>query len=269
MLLVRVLAALLFVSVLVPSAFAGGDENSFLTPAYFKRVFNDVVETPQKPLSWDKKDWLIAGGVVGASFAAFAIDDSVRKYYENPGHQNAFLDSVSDATTHFGDYKVQLPLITGSWVAGMATGNETLKKIAADGAEASFIAAGLITPALVYISGRALPDTGEDAMKFRPFTPMRYSYPSGHTTEAFAMATVLDQNLRRHFGYWPTPFLYALAAGTAHSRVYDDVHYVSDIILGAGIGWAVGYWIANKPRNADRAVLLLPRQDGAAVAMRF
>ena len=255
-------------SLLPPAVKAAGDENNLLTPTYIKRVGGDLAELPAKPFHWDRSDWFIAGGVAGATGLAFIADDSIRTYYR--GHRSGFLTSVSDVTTHFGDYRMQLPIIAGFWASGLATGNGTLKKIAADGAEASFIAAGLITPALVYISGRDLPNANEDAYKFKPFTWGRYSLPSGHTTEAFAMATVLDQDLRSTFGYWQTPVLYAMAAGTAESRMYDGAHYLSDVILGAGIGWSVGYWIANKPRNTGGAgVMLIPSANGAALAMKF
>ncbi|MCX5783767.1 MAG: phosphatase PAP2 family protein, partial [Elusimicrobia bacterium] len=126
---------------------------------------------------------------------------------------------------------------------------------------------GMVTPLIVYISGRALPNAEEHAMKFKPFTPGRFSYPSGHTTEAFAVATVLDQNLRKHLGYWHTPIVYGMALGTAHSRIYDHTHYLSDVILGAGIGWSIGYWISNKQRNS--AFSVLPSPDGATLAYSF
>jgi membrane-associated phospholipid phosphatase len=246
------------------------DETKFPSPAYLKRAWGDLKELPTKPFHWHAKDWLIAGGVIGASFTAFIADGAIRTHYEQPENRGGFLTSVSDITTHFGDYKFQLPFIGGMWIAGMTTGSNVLQKTAGDAMEASLIAAGMITPALVYISGRNLPGNGENAMRFEPFTPRRYSYPSGHTTEAFAVATVLDQDLREVFGYWHTPLVYAMAIGTAHSRIYDHKHYLSDVILGAGIGWAVGYWISNKPRNkGKRSTFLIPKPGGMVIAHKF
>ena len=260
----KVLLCLFLLAAQVP---ARADENAFLTPPYLKRAGNDFLELVTMPARWDKKDWLIAGGIFGASFAAFAVDDDIRTHYRK--HRSGLLKSVSSVTTHFGDYKYELPVIAGTWAVGLATKNKTLGKIAADGAEASIFAAGMVTPLLTYATGRRLPRDNENAMKFKPFTPGRFGYPSGHTTEAFAMATVIDQNLRKSCGYWPTPFLYAIAVGTAHSRIYDGAHYLSDVVLGAGIGWAVGYWIANKPRNVETAVSVIPISGGAALSFRY
>jgi len=119
----------------------------------------------------------------------------------------------------------------------------------------------------VYITGRALPSAGEHAMKFKPFTPNRFSYPSGHTTAAFALATVLDFDLREQFGYWHSPIVYGMAAAVAESRVYDHKHYLSDVILGAGIGWSVGWWISTKERNKTTAFILSP--NGLAMTWKF
>ncbi|HUT86207.1 MAG TPA: phosphatase PAP2 family protein [Elusimicrobiales bacterium] len=258
-----------FLNFTVYPAFAGADEDVYKlpTPTYAKRFWGDLKELPVKPFHWSTKQWLLAGGILGASFSAFIIDDSIRQHYRD--HRSGLLTDVSTFTTHFGDYKMQMPIILSIWTLAVATNSSKLHKMAGDAAEASVIAAGLITPLLVMISGRDLPSADEHAMKFEPFTSDRYAYPSGHTTAAFALATVLDQNLRDTFGYWQTPLLYAIAAGTAHSRIYDHTHYLSDVILGAGIGWAVGYWISNKPRGETKTTLIFPTPNGIALAYRF
>jgi membrane-associated phospholipid phosphatase len=64
--------------------------------------------------------------------------------------------------------------------------------------------------------------------------------------------------------------VYGMAAGCGISRVYDHTHYVSEVIFGAGVGWAVGYWISNKPRNQDeQTVFILPFDNGAKIAYKF
>jgi len=274
--LLKSVQALLIAALLVPAAKAGGDETVFLSPAYGNRVLKDIIEVPTKPFHWDKTDWTIAGSVIGATGLAFIADRAIADYYRNGDHRSGFLTSLSDVTTHFGDYKMQVPLIMGIWVTGLATDDKTMKKIAGDATEASLIAAGVINPAIVYLTGRALPCDNMDPYKFEPFTPRKYSFPSGHTTAAFALATVLDQNLRSHYGYWQTPILFAMASGTAVSRVYDQTHYISDVIFGAGVGWAVGYWVSNKPRSTGDSnksdkptVQLFPSLSGMTAMIKF
>jgi undecaprenyl-diphosphatase len=65
--------------------------------------------------------------------------------------------------------------------------------------------------------------------------PDRFSFPSGHTMNAFAIATVLA--LR----YPPlSPALSVLAAGIGVSRVLLGLHFASDVLAGALLGLAIG-----------------------------
>jgi undecaprenyl-diphosphatase len=65
--------------------------------------------------------------------------------------------------------------------------------------------------------------------------PKDPSFPSGHTTIAFAAATVLSYYRPR---WAPAFFLLAVAIG--FSRIYDGVHYPLDVLGGAILGLLVG-----------------------------
>jgi membrane-associated phospholipid phosphatase len=92
----------------------------------------------------------------------------------------------------------------------------------------AFITAGLIEYTLKYVVGRPRPAAAE------PFNLELDSFPSGHATSVFAVATALASAypaLR-----WP---LYGLATAIALGRVYLSRHYLSDVIAGAFIGFAI------------------------------
>lgn len=65
--------------------------------------------------------------------------------------------------------------------------------------------------------------------------PDRFSFPSGHTTAAFAVAVALTGE-----GAWLGPAAMALAAGIGVSRVYLGAHYPLDVAAGAVLGSVAG-----------------------------
>ena len=65
--------------------------------------------------------------------------------------------------------------------------------------------------------------------------PRDPSFPSGHTTVAFACATVLS-----YFAPRLAPLLFLLALAIGFSRVYVGVHYPLDVLGGAALGVVLG-----------------------------
>ena len=62
----------------------------------------------------------------------------------------------------------------------------------------------------------------------------RASFPSGHSGTAFLTATVLSAYFNREI------IFFTLAATVAFSRIYLEDHYLSDAIVGSGIGLLIG-----------------------------
>jgi membrane-associated phospholipid phosphatase len=65
-----------------------------------------------------------------------------------------------------------------------------------------------------------------------------HSFPSGHTTTAFAIAAMLACHFRKN---WSCLISFILAAGVGYSRIYLGQHFVPDVLAGMmlGIGTAI------------------------------
>jgi undecaprenyl-diphosphatase len=74
-----------------------------------------------------------------------------------------------------------------------------------------------------------------------------HSFPSGHAATAFACATVLASLAPR----WRVSF-FVLAALIAFSRVYNGVHYPTDVLGGSALGLLVGLGVLRVTRRGWR-----------------
>ncbi|MGN6214504.1 phosphatase PAP2 family protein [Parafilimonas sp.] len=78
----------------------------------------------------------------------------------------------------------------------------------------------------------------------RPDSSAYTSFPSGHTAQAFAAAAMLSEE----YGYrykWVPYLSYGLASTVGALRIVNNKHYLSDVLVAAGIGilsTKVSYW---------------------------
>lgn len=81
----------------------------------------------------------------------------------------------------------------------------------------------------------------------RPDGTDNHSFPSGHTATAFMMATMLS----KEYGYlspWVSVGSYAVATTTGLMRIANNKHWLSDVMVGAGVGiiaTEMAYWITD------------------------
>lgn len=79
----------------------------------------------------------------------------------------------------------------------------------------------------------------------RPDGSDRNSFPSGHTANAFVAAEFMHQEYK-HLSPWYSVAGYAVAATTGYLRMYNNKHWFSDVVAGAGVGIAatkLTYWL--------------------------
>jgi hypothetical protein len=102
--------------------------------------------------------------------------------------------------------------------------------------ESSIVAASIVLP-IKLIVGRKRPEDTDKIMDFG-FHDFDASFPSGHTAVAFAFfgsyASVYNKGI--------TPYLlYSIPVLIGFGRIYQDKHYLSDVVAGAVIGLSSVY----------------------------
>ena len=118
---------------------------------------------------------------------------------------------------------------------------------------------GAVVNSVRLLTGRARPNNKEATQEwnglwrgseFLLFENKYHSFPSGHTGVAFAVFGVPLFANRRH-GWWAL----LIAAAIAWSRIYLNVHHLSDVMVGALVGLVTAYlvWERLGPR-VDRSL---------------
>ena len=180
-------------------------------------------------------DWILGGLFLG-SFAATEIE-GVEEIDEviapRPGDRGAAHRWIG---RNYGRLEVISALSGATFLVGAATGSEATARVGLRSLEALLVNTGLTTVLKVGF-GRSRPYTGSDEDRYRPFTWSRdeWSFPSGHTSNVFAIATTLSLELGDDAPWLPF-VVYPLAGWTGLSRILDEKHYFTDVLAGAAVG---------------------------------
>ncbi len=169
-----------------------------------------------------------------------------------------------NATDQVGDWKYAVPAAGAVFAASLLTRDTRFQDAAFTSLE-SALYGNFLSSFLKGVAGRARPRALEGPYDFKPFTKQR-SFPSGHTTVAFALVTPW-------VAYYPGPVtygLFVLTTGTAVARVVEGAHWSSDVVAGAALGTLIGFALANRhgrhPDGLSVTPVLTP--GGAGFALR-
>lgn len=158
---------------------------------------------------------VLAGGAIAA--AAHTQDPPVTRSLGN----SAAADTTFDAGSTLGGGYVEGGLAGAVYAIGLIGHHPRVAALGSSLLEAQAVN-GVLTQATKYAVQRRRPDGG------------RFSFPSGHTSATMATADVLEQA----FGWKVGLAAYAGVAYVGISRVAERKHYLSDVLFGAGVGFA-------------------------------
>jgi membrane-associated phospholipid phosphatase len=195
-----------------------------------------------------RSDLYVMGGFALGTIALFPLDEHLAQEFRKDNLvSNKTLRNLSTNVRFFGGPG---PFIIGGtvYLGGRLFRVRRAAELGLHGTEAVLV--GLSTAGVLkLVLGRARPylvgDTLPHNFKFgRGWKSEDYkSFPSGHATAAFSAAAAVTAEASE---WWPQHTLligavmYGGASMVGLSRMYDDKHWASDVLVGAAVGTFAG-----------------------------
>lgn len=210
---------------------------------YIKNFFIIGGDIATAPAHFDNHDFVNLGLTAAITAGAFLADNTVRDF---AGRNHS---SFNDGMFSIDKYAIEFAVISIGGIGGygLAANDYKAKELGLKLAEAVFYSE-VLGEVIKVAAGRSRPFTGKGHSDFNPlsFADEKNSFPSGHTILAFSFATVMaaeNDNIIWKVGW------YTLAAVMSGARIYHDMHWISDVAMGACIGYFIGDFTVNHYTN--------------------
>ena len=250
------IALVIILTILWGNSLLAQDTSSQDSKQSFKYTFaqfgRETVDFVKQPAKWDGNDWLTIALVGAGTFLVAQADQPIRT--DVLKDQRYYYSAPIVAGRVWAEIYSPVILFSGFAAFSLLTNDIGSRKIAYEIGQASLYA-GALSFVLKLVIGRSRPYLNEGNSFFRPFSSIfnqdNKSMPSGHSTVAFILSTVLSRNAK-------SPVLkvlaYLPAVLTMISRVYQDQHWVSDTFAGAALGYFVATWVVDQHEESNSPI---------------
>jgi membrane-associated phospholipid phosphatase len=232
------------------------NENTRITfKNYFVLLVSDMKQEFTQPFHMKKKDWLNFGKFAVIEVALGFADESIQQEAMRFTSRNPGVKNTGNYISKFGG------VYEGYTLAAIATYGLVFKKrkmvTTTLLATQAYLVGGALESVTKFLAGRTRPSyydpsveaeptflgpfskTGKDASGKTVYS----SFPSGHTTVAFAAATVFASEYKNI--KWVPIVAYSAATLIGLSRITENQHWATDVVAGAAIGYLAGINVVN------------------------
>lgn len=226
---------------------------------YWKNYALAPLEMVKRPFAMDRDSLIMNAVALSAFGAAYILDEDIRSDVlrdKSSGSQD-----VADAVEPLGQFWLLAGAGAASYGAGALFGDDRLAR------------AGLLASQAVLLTALPVEATKNGFTRARPLTGKgksawfeggsNHSFLSGHTAYSFAFASAFAHEYADTG--WVPIVAYGLAGAVGLSRIHDDKHWTSDVVLSALVGWGVGQLVTElDPFGSQKALGLEPLRNGDA-----
>lgn len=231
-----------------------------------KFLARDIGSVWMSPFNGSGKDWATFAGAMGLFGVTMLVDQEAGNWalrQDSAGRFKAIEELRRGGVLFTGKYVV--PPVAGLYILGIAFKNQGMRD-AVMGCAATWVAQSPARRVLAHAIGRARPDTTKnDPARFEPNDPQIWeigwqddwnmrSFPGGHMANAMGCASFWAN--RFDLGGVGEVALYAVATGIGVGRMADGAHWLSDQVIGAILGYAIGNEIAHRQLKRRDARML-------------
>jgi membrane-associated phospholipid phosphatase len=238
---------------------------------FFKNILHDQKAIWTAPLHLERSDmkWVVPSTI---GFMALVTTDRITgdEIFESNGQVKA-----SNGVSYAGSVYSLAAVATTFYLVGREKDNYRARETGLLSAEA-MVDSVIVEGVLKGITQRARPADGHERSEFFDGGS---SFPSGHSTQAWAVATVIANEYKHKPAVQIAA--YGIASAVSVARVTAHKHYISDVVAGSALGYGIGRFVFKahhrEPLNSEEKTswLISPqfnrqaRQYGLALTWKF
>jgi len=202
---------------------------------FFKNILSDQKAIWTAPFHLERSDtkWVIPSGI--GLMALIATD---RITGDEMFESNRQL-KASRAISHAGSIYGLGAVATSFYLIGRKKGDYRMRETGLLSAEA-LVNSMIAEAALKEITQRARPLAGHERSEFFDGGS---SFPSGHSTQAWAVAAVIASEYKHRPAVQIAA--YGIASAVSMARFTGHKHYLSDVLAGSALGYGIGKFVFN------------------------
>jgi membrane-associated phospholipid phosphatase len=209
-------------------------------------AYSDIVGLVKSPFDFKSHDILNITLLIGGTVLLTGVDHSIQT--EILKDRSLTKSGLLKFGEFYGSSRAYQISALSLGLYGLAANDDKALRIGIEVFESCLIVENLISVSK-RVFGRMRPYAGQGPYKFDPLSFRSNSenaLPSGHAALAFSLSSVIAAHTDDLF---LKALIFTPAVVTAFSRVYQNLHWASDVFLGGMIGYLIGNYLVDKHNN--------------------